>query len=164
MIAANHVCLCPSPLLLFIFTCKRILFPRKRGRGRKGVTTCRGTACQCAQGIRNFRESSKAVQVPVRSRLLFMSQGVLDGKEALALLSQNGGSQMPDGVKSKWVHLTTRSPCCSHDIPLWAHADGRRTPQEEYHQSLGEPLTYKWYSQWGKVKTSWSYHMCFMGS
>ena len=69
------------------------------------MTTCRATACQCAQGIRNFRECSKAVQVSVRSRLLFMSQGVLDGKEALALLGQNGGSQMPDGVKPKGFHI-----------------------------------------------------------
>ena len=45
------------------------------------------------------------MQVSVRGRLLFVSQGVLDGEEALALLGQNGGSQVPDGMKTKWFHL-----------------------------------------------------------
>lgn len=39
--------------------------------------------------------------VSVRGCLLFVSQGVLDGKEAFALLGQNGSSQMPDGMKTE---------------------------------------------------------------
>ena len=68
------------------------------------MTICRATTCQCAQSIRNFRECSKAVQVSVRGCLLFVSQGVLDGKEAFALLGQNGSSQMPDGMKTERFH------------------------------------------------------------
>lgn len=69
------------------------------------MTICRATTCQCAQSTRHFRECSKAVQVSVRGCLLFVAQGVLDGKEALALLCQNGSSQMPDGMKTEWFHL-----------------------------------------------------------
>ena len=69
------------------------------------MTIGRPTACQCAQSIRHFRECSKAVQIPVRGCLLFVSQCVLDGKQALALLCQNGSSQMPDGMKTERFHL-----------------------------------------------------------
>lgn len=84
------------------FCLQRIPFLIKGRRSRKeDVTICRTTTCQCAQSIRNFRECSKAVQVSVRGCLLFVSQGVLDGKEAFALLGQNGSSQMPDGMKTE---------------------------------------------------------------
>lgn len=84
------------------FCLQRIPFLIKGRRSRKeDVTICRTTTCQCAQSIRNFRECSKAVQVSVRGCLLFVSQGVLNGKEAFALLGQNGSSQMPDGMKTE---------------------------------------------------------------